>query len=148
MYKHYGATNPDLTEYLEQHSINPEMFTLENAKNFHDYYAEKNKHTEQSAQEELEEMLLDCSEVKGEECTIEDLGWDSEESAIAFIKSTMNFTAIILELKLTNNREELKEFLLDKIKSTQIKCRTIGGKCVRKKFTQKSKSSCKKHKHK
>ena len=122
MYKHYRATNPELTEYLVQHGINPETFTLEHAKNFHDYYAKKHKHTDESAQEELETMLLDCSEVKGEECTVEDLGWDSEKNAIDFIKSTMSFNAITLELNLEHDSEGLKAFLLDKIRSTQIKC--------------------------
>jgi len=122
MYKHFHATNPELTEYLEQNDITPESFTLENAKNFHNYYAEKHRQTDETAQEELVAMLLDCSEMKGDECTIEDLGYETEEEAIAFIKSTMNFNAIILELNLENDSEKLKSFLLDKLHNTQIIC--------------------------
>lgn len=149
MYKHYRATNAELTEYLEKNRINPDSFTLENAKNFHDYYAEKHKQSDETAHEELEAMLLDCSEAKGEECTVEDLGWDNEESAIEFIKSTMSFNAIILELNLENDSEGLKAFLLDKLRSTQIKCastdiargRQRRNKFTRNKFTRNRKNS-------
>lgn len=112
MYKHYNASNPDLQQYAADHQLTPETITLVDAKNFHEYFMEKHKHTRESALKELEDMLQDYS--------MEELGWETEEDAIEFIMSTMNDKAITLELQL--DTPGVKEFLLNKISNTQIKC--------------------------
>ena len=120
MYKHYHVTSPELDEYVKTHNLNPETFTLEHARSFHSYFNEKYKQTPESAQKELEDMLEDCSEDNGIKCTVEDLGWETIEHALEFIMTSINFTAITLELDL--DRPGIKEFLLNKLLTTQIKC--------------------------
>jgi hypothetical protein len=120
MYKHYHAYNPDLQEYVTYHNLTPETITLSDAVNFHKYYIEKYRQTPESAQKELEEMLEDCSVEYGVECSVEDLGWESTDAAIAFIIETMNVRAISLEINLS--APGAKEFLLNKLLNTQIKC--------------------------
>jgi hypothetical protein len=120
MYKHYHAVNPDLQEYVETHNLTPETFTLADAKKFHDYFNEKNKQTAENAEKILDEMLEDCEENTGIECTVKELGWDTKEEAIEFIITTMSDRAITLELNLKN--ESIKEFLLDKLLTTEIIC--------------------------
>lgn len=120
MYKHYHASNPDLQEYTSYHNLTPETFTLADAIHFHTYFTEKYKQTPESAQKQLDEMLEDCSIEYGMECSIQDLGWETKELAIAFIITTMNVKAITLELDIRN--PGIKEFLLNKLLTTEIKC--------------------------
>jgi hypothetical protein len=112
MYKHYHASNSDLQEYTRDRGLTPETFTLADAQNFHTYFTEKYRQTPESARNELEEML--------EEYSMEDLGWETEEEAIEFIITTMNVRAITLELELET--PGTKEYLLNKLLTTQIKC--------------------------
>jgi len=112
MYRHYHASNPDLQEYVRYHRLTPETFTLADAQKFHIYFTEKYRQTPESARKELEEML--------EEYSMEDLGWETEEEAIEFIIATMNVRAITLELELET--PGVKEYLLNKLLTTQIKC--------------------------
>lgn len=120
MYKHFHATNADLQEYVSAHHLTPDTFTVTDAINFHQYYVEKYKQTPESARKELAEMLEDCSENYGTQCSVEDLGWETEEDAIEFIINTMNSQAIKLQLNLKT--PGVKEFLLHKLLNTQIKC--------------------------
>jgi len=112
MYKHYHASNSDLQDYVIEHQLTPETFTLTDAQNFHTYFTEKYRQTPESARKELEEMM--------EEYTMEELGWETEEEAIEFIIATMNVRAITLELDL--ELPGIKEYLLNKLLNTQIKC--------------------------
>ena len=112
MYKHFGATNSDLKQYAKKRKLTPETFTLVNANDFHAYYINKYKQTPEKAQEELDGMLEDSS--------LEELGFETEDEAIQFIMETMNGAAISLELDLA--KRGMKEFLLDKLLSTQTKC--------------------------
>ena len=130
MYKHYHATNPDLQEYVETHNLTPDTFTLEEARNFHTYFTEKYEQTTESAQKELDEMLEYCSADYGMECSVEDLGWETTEAAIEFIMTTMNVKTITLEFDLEN--PGVKEFLLNKISNTPIKCTNTSGSQKRK----------------
>jgi hypothetical protein len=125
MYKHYHATNSDLTEYIKDHGLQPDTFTVADAHHFHDYVANKYKQTLESAEQELENMLEYCSETLGTECGITDLGWATKEEAIEFILSTMNVTTITLELNLDDN---IEGFLLRKILEMTIICRSSGAK--------------------
>lgn len=112
MYKHFHASNVDLNEYVGDHGLTPETFTLVNANDFHAYFIEKHKQTPEKAQEELDEML--------EYSSLEELGFETEEDAIEFIMETMNGVAISLELDMETRG--VKEFLLDKLLDTKIKC--------------------------
>jgi hypothetical protein len=112
MYKHFHASNPDLKQYAKKRKLTPETFTLVNAHDFHTYYTKKYKQTPAKARRELNDMLEDSS--------LEELGFETEEEAIAFIMETMNGVAITLELNL--EEPGVKEFLLDKMLSTQTKC--------------------------
>lgn len=157
MYKHYHASNPDLQQYVHDRQLTPETFTLEDAKKFHTYFMEKYRPTPESAQKELDEMLEDCSIEYGMECSVQDLGWETTEAAIAFIITTMNVHAITLELDLET--PGIKEFLQNKFLNMSIKCDKIppppqemqivqtftGGKRCRK---TKHKKTCRKTKHK
>ena len=158
MYKHYHANNPDLEQYVIDMHLTPETFTLENAIQFHSYFTEKYMQTPESAQKELDEMIEDCSVEYGMECTVQDLGWETTEVAIAFIMTTMNVKAITLEVDLET--PGVKEFMLNKLLNTQIKCeqrqdlrqdlrqdvqtnmQVVGGK--KKKKSCRNKSSCRK----
>jgi hypothetical protein len=156
MYKHYHATNPDLQEYVGTHNLTPETFTLEEARHFHTYFTEKYQQTTESAEKELDEMLEYCSADYGTECSVEDLGWETKEAAIEFIMTTMNVKTITLEFDLEN--PGVKEFLLNKLSNTPIKCtnthvsqkrkleQTItGGKFSRRKSCRKSyRKTCRK----
>jgi hypothetical protein len=122
MYKHYNASNSDLQEYVSDHNLTQETFTLQDAKNFHIYFIKKYTQTQESAKKELEDMLEECSIENDMDCSIEDLGWQSEKEAIEFIIATMNVRAITLELGL--NTHGIQEFLLNKLLTTQIKCET------------------------
>lgn len=113
MFKHYHATNGDLHEYVEEKNLNPETFTLEDAKTFHNFYYEKYKQSKESAKIEIDSMLEDCAEINGRECTINDLGWDTEDELIEFIITTMSPKAITLEVKL--DESGVKEYLYNKI---------------------------------
>lgn len=121
MYKHYNASNTDLEEYARERGLTPDTFTLADATQFHTYFTEKYR-THEHAKEELEGMLEDYS--------MEDLGWETEEEAIAFIITTMPVQAITLKLNLET--PAIKEFLFNKLSSMEIKCenRTLprGGK--------------------
>lgn len=149
MYKHYHATNEDLQEYVKNHNLTPETFTLPDAKNFHAYFTEKYKQTPESAQKELDEMLEEYSEIYDIECGVEDLGWETKEEAIDFIMTTMNIKAITLELDLGTSG--VKEFLLNKLLNTDIKCVTTqtlaGGKVIRRKSKSHLKSHRKSHRN-
>ena len=137
MYKHYHASNQELKEYVTLHHLTPETFTPVNAKEFHDYFNKKNKHTEESAKIQLEDMLEDCSySMEGIECTLADLGFKSEKEAIAFIISTMSDKAITLEVNL--KRKGIDQFLLNKLASIPITCDKLGGRKSRRKSRCKS----------
>ena len=77
-------------------------------------------------------MLEEYSEIYDIECSIEDLGWETKEEAIDFIMTTMNIKAITLELDLGTSG--VKEFLLNKLLNTDIKCvatqMLAGGKVI------------------
>jgi hypothetical protein len=122
MYKHYHANNQDLQEYVEHYNLTPETFALSDAINFHAYFGEKNKQTQESAQQELDDMLEDCREMYNVDCGVEDLGWETKEEAIEFIKTTMNLKAITLALDLGHSG--VKDFLLNKLLNIDVKCRT------------------------
>ena len=64
------------------------------------------------------------------ECSVEDLGWETTEAAIEFIMTTMNVKTITLEFDLEN--PGVKEFLLNKISNTPIKCTNTSGSQKRK----------------
>jgi hypothetical protein len=113
MFKHYHATNEDLHKYVEENNLNPETFTVEDAKRFHNFYHEKYKQSIETAKIEIESMLEDCAELNGQECTINDLGWDTEDELIEFIITTMSPKAITLEVKL--NEPGVNEYLYNKI---------------------------------
>lgn len=113
MYKHYNASNPDLKKYVREHNLTPATFTLEDAIHFHTYFTEK-RNTPKRAEKELKEMLKEYS--------MEDLGWETKKDAITFIMTTMNMVAITLQLDLET--PGIKEFLLNKLLSMQIKCET------------------------
>jgi hypothetical protein len=143
MYKHYQAINPDLQEYTRLHKLNPSAFTLENAKKFHAYFAEKYNQTPATAEIELAQMLEDC----GPDCSVEDLGFGSKEEAIDFIITTSSDQAITLELDLRDDPAGKKAFLHDKLANTQIICNASaqvgttkigGGKFIRRKSRRKS----------
>ena len=120
MYKHYNASNPDLQAYVLSNNLTQETFTLEDARKFHQYFFEKHKLTTEDAQQELNNMLEECSENYGIQCEIPDLGWQTEEEAIHFIMNNMNIEAIVLEVNL--QIQGIKEFLFNKILTTDIKC--------------------------
>jgi hypothetical protein len=122
MYKHFFANNADLQEYVELHKLTPEAFTLADAKDFHVYFNEKYKHTPETAEEVLHEMLMDCEEINGRKCSTKDVGWKTKKEAIENIIKTMSFKAIPLELDLKKKGTE--RFLLDKLTLliTQIIC--------------------------
>jgi hypothetical protein len=113
MFKHYHATNEDLHEYVKANNLTPDTFTVEDAKKFHNFYHEKYKQTIESAKLEIDSMLEDCAELNGQECTINDLGWDTEDELIEFIIKTMSPKAITLEVKL--NEPGVNEYLHNKI---------------------------------
>ena len=113
MFKHYHATNEDLHEYVKANNLTPDTFTVEDAKKFHNFYHEKYKQTIESAKLEIDSMLEDCAELNGRECTINDLGWDTEDELIEFIIKTMSPKAITLEVKL--NEPGVNEYLHNKI---------------------------------
>lgn len=121
MYKHYGAANPDLQEYVRGRGLDPATFALADAVAFHKSF----RQTRESAEEELQGML--------EYGTLEEFGWETEEQAIEFIMETMNAKAVMVELNLT---AELQGLLLNKLATTQIRCEDankmqIGGKSRR-----------------
>ncbi len=120
MYTHYGASNTDLNEYVEERGLTPETFTLINAKEFHDYFVEKYRQTRESAEQLVEEMLEDVGE--GED-GLAQLGWDTKEDGINYIINNMNRNAIALELDLANN--DIQDFLYQKLLATHIKCEDI-----------------------
>jgi hypothetical protein len=125
MYKHYHAINADLIEYVKDHGLQPDTFSVADARHFHDYVANKYKQTLESAEQELEDMLEDCSETFGTECGVTDLGWATKEEAIEFILSTMNVTTITLELNLD---DVIEQELLHKIFEMNITCGSRGTK--------------------
>jgi len=134
MFKHYHAINKDLHEYVEANNLNPDTFTVEDAKKFHNFYHEKYKQTIESAKLEIDIMLEDCAELNRQECTINDLGWDTEDKLIEFIITTMSPKAITLELKL--DEPGVYEYLKGKINNsmTNITCSpSIDSKQVNKK---------------
>jgi hypothetical protein len=136
MYKHYHASNRDLEEYVREKKLTPETFTPADAKQFHDYFNEKNKQTKESAKIQLAEMLEECSESMETECSLEDLGLGTEKEAIEFIISTMSDKAITLEVEL--KRHDLEKFLLNKLLSIPITCDIQGGRKSRRKSRRKS----------
>lgn len=128
MYKHYNAFNPDLQEYTRERGLTPSTFTLADATQFHTYFTEKYR-TPEHAKEELEQML--------EEYSMEELGLETEEDAIAFIMTTMPVRAITLKLNL--EMPGIKEFLFNKLSSLDIKCENRTGGKSRSKSKSKSK---------
>jgi len=126
MYKYYHATNPDLQEYVKTHNLTRETFTLSDSNDFHKYFIEKNTQTIESAEDELYNMLEECSEEAGMECGVEDLGFDTKEAALKFIMTTMNQNTVALELNI--EKEDITGELLNKLANTQIICRTFGGR--------------------
>jgi len=129
MYKYFHVYNEDLNQFVRENHLNPNTFTFEHAKKFHDYFKNKHKKTRESSEVELNEMLEDYS--------LEELGWESEEEAIDFIMNNMNRTAIPLSLSLQN--PQIKDFLLSTLSNTMIKCNDSplgrGGK--KKRYSQK-----------
>jgi hypothetical protein len=134
MYKYYHASNKDLDEFSLVHHLTPDTFTVEDAKNFHEYFKNKNKKTREVAELELSEMLEDYS--------LEELGWDSKEEAIDFIINTTNVEAIPLTLVLQT--PNIEEFLLFKLSNIMIKCNESNesnGGTRKKKIKKQSKKS-------
>jgi hypothetical protein len=118
MYKHYHATNGDLLDYVRENNLSPETFTPKDASEFHAYFKEKHKQTEETARKLYEEVLNDYDNDMDE---IQGLfGWSNENEAIEFIMLNENVNAITLSLDLET--AGIKEFLLNKLLSTQIKC--------------------------
>jgi hypothetical protein len=146
MYKYYHASNEELDEFVKENHLTPETFTVENAVQFHEYFKEKNTKTEETAREELADML--------EEFSMEDLsleekleglgGWNTEEEAIEFIMTTMNSEAISLSLSL--KEPNIKEFLLDTLSKIPIRCNEIAGGTRRKKKPNRRKTFRSHHK--
>jgi hypothetical protein len=130
MYKHYHAFNKDLDDYVKNNRLTPDSFKLEDAKQFHTYFTKKYMQNNETAKKELEYMLEDCEMERGEKCSIQDLGWNTEEEAVSFIMTTMNVQAIPLEINL--NSPDIKELLFQKTMNVAIRCNSSGGKSRRK----------------
>jgi hypothetical protein len=161
MYKHYHATNEDLEKYVTLHELSPDTFTIDHANKFHDFFAENHRPTLESVQEELDNELEECSESLGVECTVEDLGYGSIEEALEAFRSRVDYKpAPQLEVKLGS--DEVKDFLLQKMLNTDIKClgfnpennqkislnKTIGGnKSIRRRKTYQRHKTTRSRKH-
>ncbi len=107
MYKYYNASNDELNEYVKDNNLTPDNFTVEDAKDFHEYFKELSL-------EELEEQL--------EENSPEDLGYESKEQAIEL---TSNAISIPLHLSLKENN--IKQMLLTILQNIVIQCDKKGG---------------------
>lgn len=144
MYKHYHAINPDLQEYVTERGLTPETFTLADAKQFHAYFIEKYKVSNESAELALDEMLDLCEEINGRECSVEDLGIGTREETIEYIIKTRGVTAITLELNL--EIAGMQEFLLNKLSNSQIVCGGLAGGKFNRKKSRRNKNKCNKNK--
>lgn len=119
MYKYFHAKNHDLVTFVQTRGLTPETFTVENAKEFHQYYSDKYKHTRETAEQAVNGMLEETGE------TLENLGWDTMEEAIQFIMETTNKNdtkVIVLKIQVPNTEEE-KRALLTKMDAIPIVCK-------------------------
>jgi len=113
MYKYYHASNDYLDKFVDEQGLTPDTFTVEKAREFHEYFKEKSKKTKEEAESELQDVLSDGY-------SLEDLGWDSEKEAIEFIINTTNVEAISLMFSLET--PDIEKFLLDKLSTIMIQC--------------------------
>ena len=118
MYKHFGATNPELEKYVASlvAPMNRIVFTIDDAQRFHDHMKKHGRLDPESAKKELDEMLEDYGETFGMECSVGDLGWDTTEEAIEFIMETMSYQAITLRVNLGESN------MLHKWSTIRFKC--------------------------
>jgi hypothetical protein len=141
MYKHFGATNNDLTQFIAENKIVD--FTLQNAKDFHDYYKLKYRPTRESALDEIE-LMKEFARAETPYVNLEDLGiGDTTEEAIEYIKSNMDVHAITLGIEMSNADEITQTRLLEKLRSIAIICDTLpgGAKIKNTRKTKKAKKS-------
>lgn len=134
MYKYFHAYNKDLAEFVLENNLTPETFTHEDAKRFHEYYQNTHRITPEKAEMELNNML--------EDVTMEELGWDSKEEAIAFIMEDMkNIETISLSVSLEETAT-IQPFLLELLSKINIGCdKTAGGtRKTKKKKTKKTRT--------
>lgn len=116
MYKYFHATNPDLDEFITKTKLTPPTFTVENARQFHEFYRAKHKMTKEQAEAELDEMIEDHS--------LEEFGWGSREEALEFIMADSN-TVHIITLSVPLSRPGLQDFLLQTLANIAIGCSEI-----------------------
>ena len=115
MYKYFGATNDDLTDFIRENNISDSTITIDDMKRFHDYFNRRHSKKEEDAIRDLDELLESGQ-------TLEDFGWETREEAIQFIiddfLNSMPYS-IPLEVDL---EKTTKEEWLEKLKTIAIRC--------------------------
>jgi hypothetical protein len=115
MYKYFGATNDDLTDFIRENHISDSTITIDDMKRFHDYFNRRHSKKEEDAIRDLDELLESGQ-------TLEDFGWETREEAIQFIiddfLNSMPYS-IPLEVDL---EKTAKEEWLEKLKTIAIRC--------------------------
>ena len=140
MYKHFGATNQELIEFIGPRNLTPETFTLTEAKEFHTYYKEQHdQDAKNNAETKFEEMLnhgieliIDLGQIPEDEVEcmsreeqVSVIFGKTEDEAIEDIKSNMDGYAITLMIEISDNdsiNDTMREILLDKLRSMKIDC--------------------------
>ena len=112
MYKHFGASNNEINDYVRNHGLTPDTIKLEHAREIHKKYNEKNRRTIDDIHKELDEL-----EESGE--SLEEYGWSSREEAIEFLMNDIVEHALIIDVNLSDKNEE---DWLNKLDTIEIKC--------------------------
>jgi len=130
MYKHFGASNNEINDYVRNHGLTPDTIKLEHAREIHKNYNEKNKRTIDDIYKELDEL-----EESGED--LEEYGWSSREEAIEFLMNDNNVEhALIIDVNL---RDKNEEDWLNKLDTIEIKCEESQSKTNKTTTTRKRK---------
>lgn len=115
MYKYFGATNDDLTDFIKENHISYSTITIDDMKRFHDYFNCKYSKKEEDAIRDLDELLESGQ-------TLEDFGWETREEAIQFIMDDF-LNSIPYSIPLEVDLEKTtKEEWLEKLKTIAIQC--------------------------
>jgi hypothetical protein len=116
MFKYFHASNTDLDEFITKNKLTPPTFTVENARQFHEFYRSKHRMTKEQAEDELDDMTEDHS--------LEEFGWGSREEALKFIMADSN-TVHTITLSVPLSRPGLQDFLLHTLANIAIGCGEI-----------------------
>jgi len=126
MCKHFGATNDDLTDFFREQQISSNNFTIDDIKNFHNYFNQKYSKTREDIIEELNKLLDDEKKLLDNEQTEEEIlasyGWETREDAIEFLRNDfLNSMPYSIPLEVNLDNKTQNDWLM-KLETINIDC--------------------------